>query len=178
MTNPLERLQHHVTGAIERGEKTAIVAVEAPEFKTPFKSFACEGDSITCEFEGFTATARIYRDDCTDRPDQRDDGFWPSLDSSSAGYIGPKSQRTLERHKAKARDIMRAWEADEWFYCGVAVTIERNDVELTHKYGAALWGIECNYPGGDNLYLLQVANELLPEAIAAAKAKLTELATA
>ena len=30
MTNPLDRLKHHVTGAIERGEKTAIVEQAAP----------------------------------------------------------------------------------------------------------------------------------------------------
>lgn len=31
MANPLERLRYHVTGAIERGEKEAIVARELPE---------------------------------------------------------------------------------------------------------------------------------------------------
>ena len=38
---------------------------------------------------------------------------------------------------------------------------------------ASLWGIEGNYPSGrdnPNTYFLDVANELLPEAIEAAKA--------
>ncbi|KJS27194.1 MAG: hypothetical protein VR75_04115 [Hyphomonadaceae bacterium BRH_c29] len=40
---------------------------------------------------------------------------------------------------------------------------------------ASLWGIETNYPGTDNSYLTEVANELLPEAIAAGRETLTRL---
>jgi len=47
---------------------------------------------------------------------------------------------------------------------------------LTHQYGHALWGIEGNYPGADNSYLRCVANELLPEALDDARAKLEQLA--
>lgn len=144
-------------------------------FTKGFQHYACEGDSISCEVEGFTLYATVYRDDCSDRPDQRDCGFWPSLDPKHAGYIGPKSATTLRRHMAKAQAIMRAWENDEWWYCGVAVTVRREGVQLTSQYGNAFWGVECNYPGSANEYLLTVANELASEALEEAKAKLKEL---
>lgn len=41
---------------------------------------------------------------------------------------------------------------------------------------ASLWGIEANYPETDNSYLTGVANELLPEAVAAARDTLARLA--
>jgi len=145
-------------------------------FKSEFAKFVCEGDRITCTVGQFDCTATLYRDDCGDVPDERDCGFWPSLDPNSAGYIGPKAKRTLARHMAKAQAIMDAWERDEWHYFGVAVTVEKNGVQLTHQCDHAVWGIEGNYPGADNSYLRVVANELLPEALDAAKAKLEQLA--
>lgn len=33
MSEPLDRLKYHVTGAIERGEKTAVVSTEAEKMK-------------------------------------------------------------------------------------------------------------------------------------------------
>lgn len=129
-------------------------------------------DSVTVDVDGFTCTARLYLDDCQDKPDERDCAFWPSLNPKSAGYIGPKSPRTLRRHHAKARAIMDAWLNDEWHYYGVAVTVARNGVELVGRYDYACWGIEGNYPGSDNSYLSTVADELLWEALADARAKI------
>ena len=40
---------------------------------------------------------------------------------------------------------------------------------------ASLWGIEANYPETDNSYLMDVANELLPEAIAAGRETLARI---
>jgi hypothetical protein len=145
-------------------------------FKSEFAKFVCEGDRITCTVGQFDCTATLYRDDWDDSPDERDCGFWPSLDPKSAGYIGAKSKRSLARHMAKAKNVMRAWKADEWHYFGVVVTVEKNGVELVGRYDHALWGIEGNYPGADNSYLRCVANELLPEALAAAQSKLEQLA--
>lgn len=154
-------------------------------FKTDFPRYATEGESITCELPcGMTATARIYRDDCTDRPDQRQDGFWPSLDPNSAGYIGPKSARALQKATALAQDVMQGWRDDSWFYCGIAVTISHTHsgdsyVLTENRYNHALWGIECNYPTSGkkhpNAYLRTVANELLPEAISAAEERVAEV---
>jgi hypothetical protein len=145
-------------------------------FTKGFQNYACDGDSITCDVQGFTITATLHHDDGADAPDQMSDGFWPSLNPKSAGYIGNKSQSTLRRHLAKAREVMRAWQQNEWFYCGVSVTVARRGVELVGRYDHALWGIECNYPGsGHNNYLTEVANELLGEALADARAKLATL---
>lgn len=54
-----------------------------------FDRYVCEGDTVTVEIDGFTLTATIYRDDDGSAPDERQDGFWPSLDENDAGYIGP-----------------------------------------------------------------------------------------
>lgn len=138
-------------------------------FTKAFGKFVCEGDTLACDVDGMTATATVYRDDNSDAPDQRQDGFWPSRKKTDAGYVEPAK---FDEEHAKATEVMRAWKADEWFYCGVAVTIEKADVQLVHKYGAALWGVECNYPGSDNSYLRDVANELLPEALDAARERI------
>jgi hypothetical protein len=144
-------------------------------FTKGFSAYACMGDTITCEVDGVNATATIYRDDCSDRPDQRDDGFWPSRDPKAAGYVLPEN---FDAEHTKAERVMKAWKNDEWFYCGVAVTVEKNGVQLTKRYDNALWGVECNYPDSDNEYLLVVANELLPEALEEAKGVIAKLCEA
>ena len=63
---------------------------------------------------------------------------------------------------------MAAWKNDEWFYCGVILSASIDGLELT-DHAASLWGIEANHPDSDNAYLSKVANELLSEAIEAAK---------
>ena len=44
-------------------------------FTQKFSGFVYLGDSITCEVEAYTVTARIAHDDTPERPDQRQDGF-------------------------------------------------------------------------------------------------------
>lgn len=150
-------------------------------FTTPFgdaSGYVMEGDSIHCTVDGFDVTARIIRDDYTDRPEDTQDGFWPRLDPKDAGYIGPKSQAALRRARAHATYIMDSWEASEWFYCGVVVSVSKDGVPLTKNRPTSLWGIECNFPINRkraNAYLLQVANELLPEALDDAKHVLNTL---
>jgi hypothetical protein len=150
-------------------------------FSERFDSFACEGDTIGCEVDGFTFTARIVADDCPDAPDQRQDGFWPSLYKDAPGFIGPGNsfrQRFAEA-QATAEAVMEAWRKGDWFYCGIVLSVERDGIELD-DHAASLWGVECNYPGADNSYLSTVANELLPEALdagRAAAARLTETVT-
>ncbi len=143
-------------------------------FTEKFNRYACEGDTITAEVDGFTIKATIRADDCSDAPDERQDGFWPSLDPKDAGYIGAKSPRTLARHMAKAQAVMDAWKRDQWFYCGVSLSVKRSGITID-AHAASLWGIDCNYPGSDNSYLAEVANELLPEALEAGRAALRTL---
>jgi hypothetical protein len=69
---------------------------------------------------------------------------------------------------------MSAWKAGDWFYCGIVLSVAFEDVVLNAS-ACSLWGIEANYPGSDNAYLTEVANELLPEALAAARETLSRL---
>ena len=131
-------------------------------FTTNFDSFACEGDSIECERKGFRYVARIERD-----IDYRiDDDDCHNPDQSVTGCDDEQFQRLLE---ARA-----AWFNDEWFYCGVVIDVYAGDVCII-EHAASLWGIECNYPQGDNKYLRDVANELLDEAESEADTKRGEL---
>ena len=144
-------------------------------FGETFDSYVCEGDIITAQVDGYTVTARVVRDDSPDAPDQRQDGFWPTLDPQDTGYIGAgKTDADLEQAMAKAKAVMDAWEADEWFYCGIVVRVSRAGITLD-DHAASLWGIEANYPDSDNAYLTEVARELVPEALDAARVALTSL---
>ncbi len=144
-------------------------------FTKPFDEFVCEGDTRECESEGFTIQARIVRDDSPDSPPERDDGFWPSKNKNDAGWIGDNPAKSFDDQMKEAQAILASWKNDEWFYCGVVLSVSKNGVMLD-KHAASLWGIECNYPNGDkNAYLLEVANDLLSEAIDAGKNTLKKL---
>lgn len=157
-------------------------------FEKDFDDYACEGDTIeTWDLEnGFRIKARIVRDDSMDTPEDRDCGFWPSLDPENAGYIGSSDTAEFDRQLKRALHVLDAWKNDEWFYCGIVLSVEKNGVMLD-KHAASLWGIECNYPKNPdekrpdmpgsfpNYYLREVANELLPQAIEAGKTILKKL---
>lgn len=149
-------------------------------FTETFEKSVCEGDTIDCTVKGFDINARIVRDDCNDAPEfgglenasvkrfpeGRQYGFWPSLDPQAAGYIGdgPRPKKRFEVEHAHAAEIMQAWLDDQWFYCGIILSVSRAGV-LLEEHAASLWGIEANYPESDNAYLNTVANELVSEAI-------------
>ena len=147
------------------------------KFAQGFQSYVCPGDVISCEAGPFTVLAQVVPDDCLDAPDQRQDGFWPSLYIDAPGFIGPGSnhrQRFAEA-QAKAEAIMESWRKGGWFYCGIVLSVSLEGVVLA-SHAASLWGIEANYPGTDNSYLTEVASELLPEAVAIARETLVRLA--
>jgi hypothetical protein len=146
-------------------------------FTERFSSFVCAGDVITCETEGFTVSARIVPDDCPDPPDQRQDGFWPSLYRDAPGFIGPGNdfRERFAKAQAEAEALMEGWRRGEWFYCGIVLSVSLDGVELA-PHAASLFGLEANYPETDNSYLTEVAGDLLPEALAAARAVLARLA--
>lgn len=145
-------------------------------FTEKFKDFVCEGDEVSCELDGYTIAARIERDGNADAPDEMSDGFWPSLVKDAPGFIGPGKnfRQRFDEAQARAEQVMEAWRNDEWFYCGIVLSVSLNETVL-RTHAASLWGIEANYPGGDNSYLTEIANELLPEALAAANAAWAEL---
>lgn len=146
-------------------------------FTEPFCAFVCPGDAISCEVDGLVFTARVHPDDCPDAPDQRQDGFWPSLYKDAPGFIGPGNdfRARFVQAQAEAEAIMESWRRGDWFYCGIIVLAAANGVEIA-PHAASLWGIEANYPGSDNTSLSDIANELLPDAVIEAQALLARLA--
>jgi len=162
-------------------------------FTQRFQTFVCEGDSISCEVAGIEITARIVRDDCPDAPEfrgsenapgerfpeGRQDGFWPSLYKDAPGFIGPgpNHRERFAQAQTRAESVMEAWRKDEWFYCGIVLSVALEGVTL-ERNAAALFGIEANYPDSDNAYLTQVAQELLPEALDAGRAAARRLCAA
>jgi hypothetical protein len=146
-------------------------------FSQRFQPFVCAGDGITCQSGPFTVLAQIVPDDCPDSPDQRQDGFWPSLYKDAPGFIGPgpNHRQRFAEAQAKAEAVMDSWRKGDWFYCGIVLSVSVEDVDLT-RTAAALLGIEANYPDTDNSHLSDVANDLVPEAIAAARETLARLA--
>ena len=94
--------------------------------------FVCEGDAIHCEKDGYHVTARIFRDDCPDAPDKRQDGFWPSLYKDAPGFIGPGKnfRQRFDDAQARAEHIMGAWRKDDWFYCGVVLSVSFAEIKL------------------------------------------------
>ncbi len=145
-------------------------------FTSNFAAFVCPGDALTGEAGPFTVLAQILPDDCLDAPDQRQDGFWPSLYADAPGFIGPgpNHRQRFAEAQAKAEAVMEGWRKVDWFYCGIVLSVFLECVEL-YRDTASLWGVEANYPGTDNSYLTGVANELLPEAVAAARETLVRL---
>ena len=148
-------------------------------FTERFSPFVCPADTITCKATCFTVTARIVPDDCPDAPDQRQDGFWPSLYINDPGFIGPgpNHRERLAKAKAEAEAVMEAWRKGDWFYCGIVLSVTLEGVTLA-EHAASIWGIEANYPGSDNTYLTEAADELLPAALDAARAVLARLRAA
>jgi hypothetical protein len=147
-------------------------------FTQRFQPVVCPGDSITCQSGPFTVLAQVVFDDCPDAPDQRQDGFWPSLYKDAPGFIGPgpNHRQRFAEEKAKAESVMDGWRKDDWFYCGIVLSVSLEGVVLAAQ--VSLWGIDANYPDTDNSHLSDVANELLPEAIAAARETLARLSSA
>lgn len=138
------------------------------QFKNKFDTYAIAGETIEYERDGFKVVARIEHDEDAGRPDERDEGFWPSRDPEAAGYCPPEY---FDKSQAHAKEVMQAWKDDEWFYCGIVLSVSYNGVELD-SHAASLWGIHCNYPKDEtrpdhepNDYLTEVANELLDEAL-------------
>ena len=116
-------------------------------YASNFGPFVCAGDTIAANIDGFTVTARIVHDEST-RPEDFD-----CYDDTNVA----------------------AWRDDEWFYCGVCIQVSRGGVDLTGPYGAALWGVEANFPGSNNAYLTDIATDLIPEAIADARAAMARI---
>jgi hypothetical protein len=104
-----------------------------------FQSYVCIGDSVEWTTGGFDLKATIRHDHDT-KP---------------------------EHYECYSEEQITRWKNDEWFYCGLVVSVSFNGVPLT-DHAASLWGIDCNL-GEDNKYLDDVAKELEGEAIEEAR---------
>lgn len=135
-------------------------------FKEKFQQVACTGDRISVAIGRYTITARIVYDELAERQDPDYEGFWPSITPNDAGFIG----------KGNNQANLQAWLNDEWFYCGVVLSVNIGNLELTDD-AASLWGVEVNYPGMDNSCLTELANEMLPDALDVAKLERKRLLT-
>lgn len=109
-------------------------------------------------------------DGSADKPDERDEGFWPSLDPEACGYIGEPEPSDVDATGQAARyqeqleaaeSRMAAWEAGDWEYIGVVacarvfIPIGGNSFRVMTLESAGLWGIESD--SGD--YLREVFAE-------------------
>lgn len=113
-----------------------------------FPDCACVGDSIQWTKDGFDFVARIAQDYDTEPMD-------------------------FDCYDIK--DIER-WNRDEWFYCGVVLSVSLKGIELDH-HAASLWGVECNFSDTANAYLSEVAQELEAEALTVARSELERIKT-
>ena len=138
------------------------------------------GEDDSCEWTDgpFVLIATIKWDQDSGPPEDRDCGFWPSMDPKADGFIGhPRKGETPLHYKRRfaaakgwATHVRKAWEDNDWFYCGISVVVFYEGVPITEEYDHALWGIECNYPQRSsryhpNQYLNEVARELSGEAV-------------
>lgn len=130
-------------------------------FTEKFDSYVCIRDTITCYVEGFTLVARIEHD----ADASIDDGYCHNVNQEVTGS-------NVEQQK-KLSEAREAYFNEQWFYCGVVISVSRNGVELEEN-AASLWGFECNYPDSDNAYLTDVANELIDDAMEQARKTLAE----
>jgi hypothetical protein len=122
-------------------------------FQTSFDSYACFGDTITAEIDGFTVTARISHDEVS----HIDDDDCHSLDQSATGADDEMQEQIIAARKA--------WFDGQWCYCGLILSVFKNGIEL-NNCATSLWGIELNYPHSDenkNENLTEIANDLLAE---------------
>ena len=121
--------------------------------------------SDTCYVDSKTRSHRLVwqmvlkADDCGDKPDERDDGFWPSRDRNAAGYVEPS--RFAEAQTA-AKERMAAWKRGDWGYIGVVARatlyVAASPESSTHVVmsldSPGVWGIESD--AGD--YLTETFN--------------------
>lgn len=117
-----------------------------------FSRYVCPGDSVQWCVDGFDITAKIEFD----------------ADTKPTGF------------DCYSKNQITAWKNDEWFFCGVVLSVSRNGVELS-DHAASLWGVDCNFPSrrkNPNSYLSEVCGELQSEALEAARKEQTRIIAA
>lgn len=79
------------------------------------------------------------------------------------------TKRQIAANAARADfERMRAWCNDEWYYCGVIVTmLDGNDEPMGTEFSASLWGIESD----SDDYIKEVGAELADDFLANLKGR-------
>lgn len=95
---------------------------------------------------------------------------------------GRKEGESARAYAARAArhdfEVLKAFCNNEWAYYGVEIAVYKAEVKLTGNFDHTMWGLEGNFPGGDNSHFADMANDLLPGALDAARAKIEELVEA
>lgn len=91
----------------------------------------------------------LVDDETAGPPDKMMDGYWPSLDPASAGYIGDKTTAELKRETAKAKARITRWQNNGWRYVGVrarakCLIVENGVGTYINIDSPGLWGIESD----------------------------------
>jgi len=128
----------------------------------PFSRHVCVGDSVSIEVDGFEIVARL---ECDEDAHIDDDDHH----CGDQGVTGCDDEQF-----AKLLGARRAWNNDEWCYCGILLSVRRSGVTLD-DHAASMYRVEMNYPGGNNGYLSVCADEMLDEAIERGRAILETL---
>jgi hypothetical protein len=140
--------------AIEYGESITMASIlnkatlpapsnPAPKFERGFgdgDGYVCDGDTISVDVDGFTVTAEIVRDDSSDAPDERQDGFWPSDDPKADGFIGDGYKLTEDELSESFEFVNHGVEHSQSFQgCGVSGTdFEEVSTGIGSSYREAL----------------------------------------
>ena len=111
--------------------------IKSTKIKFPqFASYACIGDFIEWDKNGYTIRAVLHDDSVTRATD---------FDCYSPVKI-------------------KQWQNDEWAFCGVVLEVSLNGISLG-DHCASLWGVDMNYNKRSNKHLSVVALELEAEAL-------------
>lgn len=122
------------------------------------------GERVLCEHHGsrryydFAEAVKIAKRDGWDAP--------PFGQGTPNELLGERAARAAEADFKRLRD----WCRDAWWWVGVVLSVAKAGHTLD-DHAASLWGIESD--AGD--YFSDVANDLLPEALAVAEKVLAEL---
>lgn len=138
-------------------------AEEVPKFTESFGEYVVPGDFITVHVNGLEFFATVVHDEDANIDD--DDSH--NIDQAVTGCDDDQQKKLIAAREA--------WKNDEWFYCGIVISVNHGDDEILAN-AASFWHIDVNYPESDNSYLKTVANELIEEAIEATRKHIAEKA--
>ena len=77
-------------------------------------------------------------------------------------------------YECYSEEEIEQWELDNWFFCGVVLSVYKAGVCLTNN-AASLWGVACNFPNASNSYISDIVKELEAEALQEAETVLQKL---